>query len=257
MLADVDHVVSVVTPVYKPLPEHLMAAYESLRAQQMPPGWRWQWVVQEDGQDGDVARILPADDRRISAGSGRHAGEATARTMCLSRAAGELVKVLDADDQLAPGALAREIAVLSSRPDIGWTTARVLDLLSDGSTVGFEHDPPEGPIERGAVLEHWRSHNYRAQVHPATLCIRRDMVLALGGWMALPASGDTGLLLAASAVSTGYFVSEVGLLYRKWPGQLTSQAAHTDETEWPARMAIIEARALSLDALRDKAPRGL
>ena len=70
--------------------------------------------------------------------------------------------------------------------------------------------------------------------------MRRDLVMALGGWMALPASGDTGLLLAANAISTGYFITEVGLLYRKWPGQMTSQAVHTDETEWPARMAIIE-----------------
>jgi hypothetical protein len=31
--------------------------------------------------------------------------------------------------------------------------------------------------------------------------------------MALPASGDTGLLLAANAISPGYFISEVGLLY--------------------------------------------
>jgi hypothetical protein len=89
-------------------------------------------------------------------------------------------------------------------------------------------------------------HNYRAQVHPVTLCMRRELVMALGGWMALPASGDTGLLLAANAISTGYFITEVGLLYRKWPGQMTSQAAHIDETEWPARVAIIEARASAL-----------
>jgi hypothetical protein len=89
-------------------------------------------------------------------------------------------------------------------------------------------------------------HNYRAQVHPVTLCMRRELVMALGGWMALPASGDTGLLLAANAISTGYFITAVGLLYRKWPGQMTSQAAHIDETEWPARVAIIEARASAL-----------
>ena len=51
------------------------------------------------------------------------------------------------------------------------------------------------------MLEHWRSHNYRAQVHPVALRMRRDLVYALGGWMALPAGGDTGLLLAANAIS--------------------------------------------------------
>lgn len=241
--------ISIVTPAYKPALEYLTAAYESLCAQVMPRGWQWQWIVQEDGQTGDVARMLP-DDARISVGSGRRTGEAATRTMCLSRATGELVKVLDADDQLTPGTLARDIAILSEHPDIGWTTARVLDLLPDGSTAGFD-DPPKGRLERGEVFRHWRTHNYRAQVHPATLCIRRQLVLALGGWMALPASGDTGLLLAANAISSGYFIPEVGMLYRKWPGQMTSQADHTDSIEWPARMAIIEARAVALAELWD------
>ena len=85
--------------------------------------------------------MLP-DDPRISAGSGRRSGEAVTRTLCLSRATGELIKVLDADDQLMPGALARDIDVLSKHADIGWTTYRVLDLLPDGSTAGFDADPP-------------------------------------------------------------------------------------------------------------------
>lgn len=242
------HVISVVTAAYQPVPEYLTAAYESLRSQYLPEGWQWQWVVQEDGQTGDVARMLPEDDR-ISSGSGRRTGEAATRTMCLSRATGDLIKVLDSDDQLVPGTLAREIDVLTRYPDIGWTTTRVLDLLSDGSTVGFESDPPEGKIELGQVLDHWRSHNYRAQVHPVTLCMRRELIMALGGWMALPASGDTGLLLAANAIRPGYFISEVGLLYRKWAGQMTSQAAHTDATELPARMALIEERANALATL--------
>jgi hypothetical protein len=73
--------------------------------------------------------------------------------------------------------------------------------------------------------------------------------MALGGWMALPASGDTGLVMAANTITLGYFIGEVGLLYRKWAGQMTNQPAHNDPVEWSARMAIIEERALSLKAL--------
>jgi glycosyltransferase involved in cell wall biosynthesis len=227
------------------VPAYLHAAYESLAGQELPDGWQWQWVVQEDGETGEVAAMLP-EDPRISPGTGRRGGECVTRTMCLSRAEGDLIKVLDAGDILAPGTLAREIAVLSASPDIGWTTCRVLDLLPDGSTVGFDFDPPEGPIESGSVLEHWRAHDFRAPVHPVTLCMRRELALALGGWMALPASCDTGLLLAASAVSTGYFIATTGLLYRKWPGQLTNQAAHNDPAERSARLGIIDQRATEL-----------
>jgi len=73
--------------------------------------------------------------------------------------------------------------------------------------------------------------------------------MALGGWMALPASSDTGLLMAADAVSDGYFSAETGLLYRKWPGQMTNQVAHTEPSERAARMRIIEERALALRSL--------
>ena len=254
-MVNVNHVISVVTPAYRPVPEYLTAAYDSLRAQDLPGGWEWQWVVQEDGQSGEAARILP-DDPRISPGSGRRAGEPTTRNMCLSRATGELIKVLDADDQLTPGALAREIEVLSDYPEIGWTTAAVLDLLPDGSTLGFDFNPASGPIECGEILRFWRSHDYRSNVHPATLCLRRRLVTALGGWMALPASGDTGLLIAANTISTGYFIPDIGLLYRKWPGQMTSQAAHSQPTEWAARMAIIEERAAALAFLWEQAQAG-
>ncbi|MEU5725046.1 hypothetical protein ABZ783_24945 [Micromonospora sp. NPDC047738] len=86
-------------------------------------------------------------------------------------------------------------------------------------------------------------------MHPATLCLRRDLVFALGGWMALPASEDTGLLLAANAVSEGYFTREDGLLDRKWPGQVTGQAAHREPAEYRGRMRIIEARSVALAAI--------
>ncbi|MFF7021056.1 glycosyltransferase family 2 protein [Streptomyces klenkii] len=235
----------IVTAVHGPSAHHLHDAYKSLCAQALPEGWEWHWLIQEDGQTDDVTPHVP-DDERVSFRQGRRGGPGVARTMALAHADGEYVKILDADDQLPPGALARDIAVLERDPSIGWTTSRVLDLLPDGTTVGFDQDPDEGPIELGAVLAHWQAHGFRAQVHPATLCVRRNLLVALGGWMALPASEDTGLLLALDAVSRGYFTREVGLLYRKWPGQATGQAAHTDAAERDARMAVVQARAQAL-----------
>jgi hypothetical protein len=241
-------IISVVTPAYAPRRDQLEAAYESIRQQVLPSEWQWQWVVQEDDQSGRLADVLPDDDR-ISPGSGRHAGPAAARNLCLARATGEFIKVLDADDQLLPGALARDIQVLTASPAVAWTTTRALDLLPDGSTAEFASNPLEGRIERGEILQFWRSHNYQAQVHPATLCMRRRLLIALGGWMALPASEDTGLLIAANAVAPGYFIATPGLLYRKWPGQATMQPEHIDEIERSARMAIIEERAEALASL--------
>ncbi|MEH1017659.1 glycosyltransferase [Micromonospora sp. CPCC 206060] len=252
-MENVTQLVSVITPVHAPSIAYLPGAYESLVRQEMPDGWDWQWLVQEDGQTGALVDALP-NDPRISLGSGRPGGPGVARTLALSRVDGSLIKVLDADDQLMPGALARDIAAFTTHPQIGWTTSRVLDLLPDGSTVGWDKDPAGGVLGRGEVLSFWQANSFRAPVHPATLCLRRDLVFALGGWMALPASEDTGLLLAASAVSEGYFIREHGLLYRKWPGQVTSQATHRAPEEYQARMKIIGARA---NALASMLPDGL
>ncbi|MCX4972630.1 glycosyltransferase family 2 protein [Streptomyces sp. NBC_00620] len=235
----------IVTAVHGPSAHFLTEAYKSLCEQVLPDGWEWHWVIQEDGRTDTVAPHVP-EDERVTFRQGRPGGPGVARTIALAQADGEYVKVLDADDQLAPGALARDLAALEADRTIGWATSRVLDFLPDGSTAGFPGDPDNGPVERGAVLDFWKANGFRAQVHPATLFVRRDLVLALGGWMALPASEDTGLLLALNAVSRGWFSAEVGLLYRKWEGQATGQASHVDPAEREARMAVVEARAGAL-----------
>ncbi|WP_037304935.1 glycosyltransferase [Amycolatopsis orientalis] len=241
-------VVSVITPVHPPSLPYLTEAYESLAAQELPPDWTWEWLVQEDGETGLLDDVLPADERALP-GSGRRGGPGVTRMMAMSRASGELIKALDADDLLAPGALARDIAVLEN-PAIDWTTCRVLDLFPDGTTAGVDSDPEEGPIERGSLFRHWRRNGYLSPVVAGTLCIRREVLLDLGGWMALPASEDTGLILAANAVSDGYFVSTCGMFYRKWDGQVTRSAAHNDDTERLARMKLIEERAETMLARR-------
>ncbi|MFF5014223.1 glycosyltransferase family 2 protein [Streptomyces sp. NPDC001165] len=237
--------ITVVTAVHAPSARFLPEAYKSLCEQWLPDGWEWDWVIQEDGTTDAVRPYVP-DDERVSFRQGRPGGPGVARTIALAHADGEYVKVLDADDQLPPGALARDLAVLDADRTIGWTTSRVLDLLPDGTTAGFPGDPDDGPVERGAVLRFWKENGFRAQVHPATLFVRRNLLTALGGWMALPASEDTGLLLALNAVSRGWFSAEVGLLYRKWEGQATGQASHVDPAERAARMAVAEARARAL-----------
>ncbi|EPH46297.1 hypothetical protein STRAU_0547 [Streptomyces aurantiacus JA 4570] len=249
MVSAVRRRVIVITAVHGPSARFLADAYASLREQELPEGWEWHWVIQEDGESDEVAPHVP-DDPRVTFRQGRRGGPGVARTLALAHADGAYVKVLDADDQLTPGALARDLAALEGDRTIGWATSRALDLLPDGSTVGFPDDPEPGPIDRRAVLDHWSSHDHIAQVHPATLCVRRELLVALGGWMALPASEDTGLLLALNAVARGWFSAETGLLYRKWPGQATSLPSHTDTAERAARMAVVEARARALGDFR-------
>lgn len=241
--------ISVLTAVHEGARPFLPAAYASLTVQELPPGWSWEWCVQEDGSHVVAKDVLPEpSDPRVHIGASRKGGPAVTRTMAFARSTGSLIKVLDADDELTAGALARDIAVLEADASVGWTTSRVVDLMPDGSLLGFEGDPAPGVIPQGDVLSHWRVHR-RPQVHPATLCARRDLVTLLGGWMALPASEDTGLLTALSVLAKGYFVPEIGLRYRKHNAQSTAHPEHSAGEEWEARMHLIKERAEALSEL--------
>ncbi|MFI2292902.1 glycosyltransferase family 2 protein [Streptomyces niveus] len=239
--------ISIITPVHAAGVTHLAATYQSLVNQRLPREWTWEWLVQEDGDGVDAEDHLPAD-HRLRVSKSRRGGPHVARTVALGRSSGELIKVLDADDLLTEGALIRDINVLMDRDDIGWTTSAVLDLLPNGAFESFPGNPPEGVLRRGAVLSHWQSAR-RPQVHPATLCVRRSLVMALGGWMALPSSGDTGLLLGLDALSPGWFIPQVGLHYRKHSEQITADARHSHGPEWEARMRVIGEHAEALHAL--------
>ena len=232
--------ISIITPVYAPKAEYLGETYKSLEAQVLPPGWDWEWLVQQDGPEGDLTGQLPEDDRICLRVSKRWGGQALARNLALARATGALIKVLDADDVLTEGALRRDIATLDQHPDIAYTIARVLNYYPDGTTNRFPENPPPGRISRGTLLPYWQRHG-EPQVHPASLCVHRETLEALGGWMALSTSEDTALLLALNAVSTGYFIGEPGLLYRVWPGQTT--AGRTKDEERSAVLLLIRARA--------------
>src|SRR5579875_1888078 len=205
--------------------QHIRETYESLAGQKMPPGWDWQWVVQEDGETGTPLAGLP-DDRRISPGVSPHGRAARARTIALSRVKGVLVRALDADDILTELALYRDITTLTEHPGIGWCVSPALDLLEDGSVRRGPRDPAPGPLPSGFLADGERAG--LLQVLGNTMCAYTELVRALGGWPALP-SEDVGLLLAAEAVSDGWMIAEPGLLYRRWPG---SNTAHINK--WSA-----------------------
>jgi len=50
-------------------------------------------------------------------------------------------------------------------------------------------------------------------------------------------------------LTTGWFTGDVGLLYRKWPGQASASPDHTETIEWQARMSLISERAEQLARL--------
>ena len=137
--------------------EWLGEAWQSLESQILPDGVDWEWLVQIDGE-GDLRSAIPEDDPRIKLDRNfKSFGPAIARNMALGRASGEFLKVLDADDLILPGQLARDLSVLTQNPEIRWVTCRAADLLPDETVVDFHDDPEEGVLPSGYIYSYWRS----------------------------------------------------------------------------------------------------
>ncbi|AXK89979.1 helix-turn-helix domain-containing protein [Nocardia farcinica] len=223
MTGSVTQVISVVTAVGRVDPQHLTEAYESLCAQVLPAGWSWEWAVQSDGPHHDELPLPAAarQDPRVRPGSQPHGGPAVARTTALARCHGPLVRVLDADDQLPETALADAITALSTDPGIGWTASAVLDLVPDGTLTGWDGDPAEGVLPQGSTIAAWMTDPAALRIHPATLTVRRALLVAVGGWSALPVSEDMGMLAGLDSLASGYFLARPGLVRRSHPGQMT------------------------------------
>lgn len=235
-------IISVITPVIAGKHQYLPDAYASLRAQELPPGWTWQWVVQEDGRTGLLAGLFP--DERVSIGMGLPGRAAVARTMALSRAEGELVRTLDADDVLTAGALARDIEILTAKPEFAWVTSACLDLLPDGDLRPGPYDPPEGELTPERLWTGARRELLTVQ--SVTLATHTELLHLLGGWPALTGAETVALLLSLDAVSDGWFISEPSMRYRKHDDQTTQSDQYWTVDEVGTRSAAFFARSQAL-----------
>ncbi len=233
--------ISVITPVYDGGDAYLLEAYESVAAQRLPSGWSVQWLVQEDGKTGRPLDRLP-DREWICKGAGRAGGAARTRTLALPRVEGMLIRTLDADD-LFPDeyTLARDIEALAANPDLGWTVAPAVDMYPDGRLVPGPCDPPPGRLASGFLAESLRAGTL--PVMGTTATIYTELVLAHGGWPAIPAFEDVGPLLAAEAVVDGWMQEKPGEIYRKHSAQQTAASEYRDEAEKATRIGIVLSRA--------------
>jgi len=236
--------ISVITCALPRGTEWLSEAWRSLEDQTLPPDWQWEWLLQIDGPE-KLRSSVPQDDPRIRiTRNPRNFGAATARTLALGRAGGELVAVLDADDIMLPGHLSRAIAVMETH-GAEWTASSALDMHPQGTRVAFETGLSEGMIPNGAFHTYWQDRGI-PPVCPATMVARRELVLSVGGWTAFPLAADTGLLLAMEAVAPGYYLEKPGLLYRKWPDQITVSSMSRNEEQRALRNQVIDARVKAL-----------
>lgn len=235
---------SIITAAGSPDPVHTLECWRSIAAQEDLGSWEFEWCVQEDGGDPGLRDVLPRDERiRYDAAGIRH-GIATTRNLALSRARGEIVRVLDQDDLLVPLALRNQLRAFDDHEHAAWVAGRAADLLPDGSTRLVEVDLPTGIITPGTLVDSW-SKTGIFPVHTAGVALRTTIARAFGGWAALPRSEDLSLLAAVSTVFAGIHLPTLSFHYRQWPGQTTRTDSFATAKESAWRSVHQRARAVS------------
>jgi NAD(P)-dependent dehydrogenase (short-subunit alcohol dehydrogenase family) len=143
--------VSILTPAHD-VARFVGATLGSVLAQTVPD---WEMVVVDDGsQDGTAAVVAARRDPRIRLLRQANAGVSAARSRAVQAARGEAVLFLDADDWLAPDALARLLSALRAAPPGTVGAYGAYAFVGEDAEPG---DPPlrrkTGPFPVGDILE--------------------------------------------------------------------------------------------------------
>ena len=155
--------VSVLIPCYN-AERYLSAALDSVLAQTYQD---FEIIVVDDGSTDDSAAVA-ARYPRVRCFRHAHSGISVTRNLCLSKAKGEFVAFLDADDLWVPEKLEKQVTYLDSHPG-----CQLVFTLSEN----FYDGEPETMNQRQEQLLNANMDNCLA-----SCCIRRELFEKHGGF---------------------------------------------------------------------------
>lgn len=190
--------VSIILPTFGRL-EYLRSTVGSVYTQTLRD---WELIVADDGSDAETRaylRTLEADSR-VRVLWLTHSGiPAVVRNAALREARGDYVAFLDSDDLWTPDKLARQIAILRSRPICGWCYTAISHIDGSGQPLTEPVFGPWLPCD-GAVFE--RLVTGPVVIRTPTVLAARDLVARAGGFDETIRSGeDYDLWLRLALVS--------------------------------------------------------
>ncbi len=224
--------ISVLMPVFDPPAAALSAAIGSVRHQTYR---HWQLCIADDASSGPevasiIARQAAADPRICTVRLDRNRGIAPATNAALGLSAGEIVALLDHDDELAPHALARLAAEAAAHP-----AAEMFFSDEDQLAQGRHQAPYFKPGWNPDLMLGQNVVNHLAGY-------RRERLLALGGWReGFEGSQDYELALRFAGSCGAAAIRHIpGILYhwRQLPGSFS--AADPARAGAAARRALAE-----------------
>ena len=195
----------------------------------------WELIVWDDGSSDNsitIAQSYAQRDPRIRFHSGPRLGRVKAlkEAHCLTQ--GEYVGWIDADDRLAPEALAQTLAWLEQHPDYGIVYTNYIDMDSQGNLkdLGYRCQIPYRPhrLLLDLVTFHFR-------------LFRRSLFEAVGGINAeMESAEDYDICLKLEEVSKIHHLQQPLYFYRINPESITQQhtALQRHWSQWAVNQAL-------------------
>lgn len=178
--------VSVILPTFG-RPQYLRLTVASVYRQTFQD---WELIVADDGSDGETRaylRTLEADSR-VRLQWLTHTGiPAIVRNAALREARGVYVAFLDSDDLWAPEKLARQVAILRSRPMCSWTYTAISHIDGAGQPLAEPLFGPWLPCD-GAIFE--RLVTGPVVIRTPSVLAARELVASAGGFDETIRSGE-------------------------------------------------------------------
>jgi glycosyltransferase involved in cell wall biosynthesis len=239
---------SIVTPVYETPLDVLDETIESVRSQSWPD---WELILVDDLSPSEAVRERLAaaaeqDPRVVVVLRETNGGISAASNDGIAAARGEFIALLDHDDLLAHGALAKVSTVLAAHPDIDY-------LYTDEDKVdnyGNWFDTFRKPD--------WSPERLRAQMYCAHLSvIRAELVREVGGFDSrYDGSQDHDLILKVTEKARRiYHLPEVLYHWRALP-QSTASSGDAKPYTWDAGLRAVtdHVNRIGMDAAVERGP---
>jgi glycosyltransferase involved in cell wall biosynthesis len=166
--------VSVVVPAYNAA-AFVRRAVDSVLAQTWADR---ELLVVDDGSRDGTRDVLAGYGDRVRVLAQTNAGPAAARNHGLREARGRYVAFLDADDWWLPSKLERQVALLDTRPDMGFCSTATRVMTDNGAPAG---DWPCAAID-GSLLETLFVRSAAVSGSTSGVLARRELVLEAGGF---------------------------------------------------------------------------
>lgn len=199
-------------------------------------------IVVDDGSTDSTPLVAQSFGKAVKYIRKINGGVGSARNAGFRVSTGEYVAFVDADDLWLPDKLARQVALLESKPDVGWVYCDAL-VVDDSDNnildrVGRTSDLPEGDIVDSLLLNNF--------VPCPSPLIRRALLATLGGFdelRSLTVSEDWDMWLRLAAAAPAGCVRSPLARVRSHPGSMTG-TMDLDST-YQSRVTVID-RAIAL-----------